>query len=915
MVDEKMIFAYDDYKSNEEMRDAIIRSLSVRNKSFQIEYKNATYDLEAILQHTSTQHLSGYNVSGFRLTGYEGKLKELDLTFLKENDVITADLNKIDYLTINLAQAVNEKVNSNYMNNYHLAIKIDKKLTKAELREIVQDILSKHNGHVFLIKDDKICELKRAYKNKDGDEIVGGYVSGDIPQEKSSSIRTPDATKWNPNTDMFEPGDFIEMEEFYNDEDNKNRLKLFFNFFNKYNSKIEVDGDLVTLDNGEYKIRLNSKMLDEAEIHAKENTCFEVKCASKSEKTIKTLKELQNILCDTNIKFKNFPIPELKQSFQQEFAKKGYECTFVDKYIPNISFDNQTKQYISQEDAKTIQNKKQYIDQFKQIVDRFKNLCIQNGKITDWQRFDDILQKYGDTYVSLYTIPHQNISKDVTDKLKTVHLYLDNNIELPDDNNISYIQIDTELTSPSDINKLMNISLADGTPPKCPIVFTYNGREHTAYINEELNTKTNQFYRSINLIESNYDDHNIDFTFLSNAEIPNQHTITAFLSYSTERVWGKNCIWINSSMLNNSNIVTGDFKEINIDIDNKNTTQILKDYEQFMTKNSEKFDFDDPFPSIGLPDPSICIHGATLSQKLFLSSQIKKINKEIFGQNCYPVHIFEKDVKSKQPKKRIPETEKESIRDDIITEFINSNITEMVKKTLEEFTTQLDDMKETSTPDRRNELRDAFKEFLAVSNLLNVSVRDAYDDTIEIVDIDKLEEDILTAYMQQDNIRELLQHESEEPTLSLDEKHEPTKTAESDDKRYEPRKILMLEEKQPKDEQQKDKGQFQARRADDVLGKSYTKEEMLTLVEEDAMEWLPKASKVLRGDEDIAIAALKNNFMSYQLLDRQLFQKQSFQERLQKEIPAMHQMFKQAGMFNTEKQTDKQSEKTTDIRE
>ena len=29
----------------------------------------------------------------------------------------------------------------------------------------------------------------------------------------------------------------------------------------------------------------------------------------------------------------------------------------------------------------------------------------------------------------------------------------------------------------------------------------------------------------------------------------------------------------------------------------------------------------------------------------------------------------------------------------------------------------------------------------------------------------------------------------------------------------------------------------------------------------------------------------------------------------------MHQMFKQAGMFNTEKQTDKQSEKTTDIRE
>ena len=104
---------------------------------------------------------------------------------------------------------------------------------------------------------------------------------------------------------------------------------------------------------------------------------------------------------------------------------------------------------------------------------------------------------------------------------------------------------------------------------------------------------------------------------------------------------------------------------------------------------------------------------------------------------------------------------------------------------------------------------------------------------------------------------------------------------------------------------------FKAERANDILGKSYTKNEMLTLVAKDSMKWLPKASKVLKGDEDIAIAALKNNFMSYQLLDKQLFQKQSFQERLQKEIPAMHQMFKQAGMFNIEKQTEKQQEKTT----
>ena len=676
-------------------------------------------------------------------------------------------------------------------------------------------------------------------------------------------------------------------------KEDANTTIMDYTFDNEAINKIEIDGNLITLDNGRNKIKLHKKQLDKINFHVYYKPCFEIKCASKSKQTLETLRQFKEKICSRSIALKNFPIAELRQAFQQDFARKNYICTFIDENIPIVSFDNETKQYASCEIANTRHSKKQFIDKFRQMIDKFKDLCIQEGKDVNWQYFDNILQKYCDTYFSLMNFSlqdslHQNNTDNLTDKLKIVHLFLENNIELPNDSNIAHIYIDTELTSPSDIEKIMNISCENGTPPKCPIVFKYNGCEHTIYVNEEFNTKTNQFYRSINLIDEYKRTATRDFTLLSNAEIPNQHTITAFLY--NHRL---NYLRINSSMLSNTNII-GSFNKIYIEIDSKSMTRLLKDYEHFMEKNRGNF--------CG-PDESVFIYGATTAQKLFFQVPIKKINKKIFYPRCIPRCMFidgkekEKENENKQQEKENSPNNKENTSKDTIIKDINNVITEITVKNLKEIATQLKDMQETSTPNERNELRDVFKEFLVASMMLDNIIKDAYDNTIEITDIDKLADDILSAYMQQDDTKEILEHEP----------------GTSENIQYKPQKVLMLEEKPQKEEQPKEKSgtHFYAERANDILGKSYTKNEMLTLVAKDSMKWLPKASKVLKGDEDIAIAALKNNFMSYQLLDKQLFQKQSFQERLQKEIPAMHQMFKQAGMFNIEKQTEKQQEKTT----
>ena len=866
------VFRYDDYENLKEMAKAIVETVPFDDKSFKIEYKGVVYDVDGIFTDAGLLHADGtvtnrgeQTLRALNVTGIECEPETIDLSFLKKDDYVTCDLPESCFRDLTEKTGIHA-IHMNYEHhNLFVKLELTEKLDKEQLdaiREFINKDMVEFNGgtpvgDINLCMDGKECTLE--WKESEHDvfkyQLSGGY-----------SRIFPDC---------------IVTESFYSNDD----LKIFlyadyavpesFPF-----EKITVGSDYVSFREWGEKAetRISSELFNFVEFNFSDRMAhftLEIENNANPE-TLNRLIQMMPKKTHDEWVVENFGNPEFTQMIQEECLKHGIDCTFPDDNLHHVDVtyqpENETLKpvYKNRNAEKIGKVLDEYISYHREIEAKDEPsgslpAFMKPSFVVNFEKRNKVANEYCNAYNQLLNFinAHDN---GVFVSGYALHIDESTTGIIPK-SDMGYLFIDTD---PS-VEWIRNLSVdKDGTPPKCPVIFEKDDVKYTAFISDEHDTRNNQIYRGIDVlnIETPRGMHDVDLTFLSNSKYPLQNTVNAVL-HATEN------IKLNASLMPftklQSAYIGSPLSTITVNMDMNDTKRIVDGYTRFLD-NLKK-------ANLLSDETKIVFQNTSLLQRFSLPKQIQEINEQ-YGITNFS---FERE-KAIKPVERVQDNERKETAQSIY-ELMDKNLKSVMKMVERNH----DDVSVLSIPYGQKEFMKLVDRYLESHVALANTLADVENTKIYLPDMEKLRQDVYKIIHTNDEV--------EKKDNVKDVQVVTVNVSEDKEKPIEP-------------EEPKERGtHFYASFAESILGKSYTKDEMLVLVEKDAVSALRGVSNALRGDADIAIAALNNNPESHKLLSKELLMRPSFQEKLKSELPDVYDKLKDVGAFTQNPNHEKVSGK------
>ena len=668
--------------------------------------------------------------------------------------------------------------------------------------------------------------------------------------------------------------------------DNFNKLKKI-NFLSNYEIECVFDNETIVITPEDFKSIVQTQRLEDIEIDF-----------TKYEKlhplyTLSIGDVLNKMIHNTSIQHitaKNLTDSESRKAFQAKCYqyKIPYTLEFDNEIISNyesLKFEQDMTKFVTQ----NLNNGKSI--NVTDLNDAVKNYCYSYNQLKEYIIQEMLKQakasmKEGNPMPKINeiicvdadnTVYYTNNPKDLSQVIYT-YAYINGNKD------IDYIREVTQT--------LLDSHSKDETPP---VVLDFKGVKFTVY-KENKKTYTgddSQIHKNENeheykklTIFATTDKTHIDLRLPLNlnTEKAKDDEIKLFCTqkggYKNEELMPT--IEVNSSMLPHLEIESLSGYNLNIHIDEKNKEKIISDYVDFLFRNN--------------------YNRSIVTVNFFTKSIIQKklLEKELLSKS-YINDIWHYKV--------FTEKQKENVHEEISPE----NLTSQIQKNIKDIAKKIEDLSNNNKDfSNQSHFKKLMKRYIEASVVLSFFIGDVTNEQIYIHDVDKLKQSLFSD--EKGGRIEGVVGLYAEDTQSENATSNKTITEENIESNK-PDSLTNIDEQTEgniridiDDSQPVEKEHFQATRAKEVLGKSYTKQEMLALVSVDSVKWLRVASPVLRNDVDIAIEALKNNPDAISFVGKEVLQKPTFQLRLMNELPGVYLGLKENGMFDIQPSTPSKNE-------